>query len=90
MWDILAWIIIGGVAGGMSTFVTQESGLGFTMDIAVGVVGASLAGAVLTFLLPDTFIMNGVNVFSFVVAFLGAALLLVLARTLSGARRRAY
>lgn len=90
MWDILAWIIIGGVAGGMSTFVVQDGGLGFTMDIAVGVVGASLAGAVLTFLLPDTFIMNGVNVFSFVVASLGAVVLLVLARALTGARRRAY
>ncbi len=90
MWDILAWIIIGGVAGGLSTFVAEDGGLGFTMDIAVGVVGASLAGAVLTFLAPDTFIMNGVNIVSFVVAFLGATLLLLLTRALTSVRRRAY
>ncbi|HZC05619.1 MAG TPA: GlsB/YeaQ/YmgE family stress response membrane protein [Ktedonobacterales bacterium] len=90
MWDILAWIIIGGVAGGMSTFAVQGGGMGFTMDIAVGVVGASLAGAVLTFLQPDTFVMSGLNLFSLIVALSGAAILLVLVRALTGSRRRAY
>ncbi len=89
MWDILAWIIVGGAAGWASSAVIDGSDMGVIMDIIIGIVGAALGGAVLTFILPGSFAFTGFNIVSLLIAFVGAAVLLLIARAVSGARSSA-
>lgn len=89
MWDILAWIIIGGVVGLLATLLAEGASMGVVMDIFIGVVGASLGGALLTFLAPSTFAVDGFNFISLIVALIGAVVLLALIRLVSSPRQRA-
>ena len=82
--DILAWIAVGLLAGWLASQVVRGGGYGPTGDIVVGIAGALiggfLAGALLNF--PDA--VNGIT--SFIVAFVGAVILIVLLRSVSGRR----
>jgi uncharacterized membrane protein YeaQ/YmgE (transglycosylase-associated protein family) len=83
---ILVWIVVGGVAGLLASRLVQGTGLGLVGDIVVGIVGAFLGGFILS--LFGQAGVTGVNLYSLVVAFVGAVVLLVIVRLLSGGRRR--
>ena len=89
MWDILAWIIVGGVAGWATNVLIEGSDMGVIMDIIIGIVGAVLGGALLTFILPDSFAFTGFNLISLLIAVVGAAVLLLIARAVTGVHSRA-
>ncbi len=81
---ILAWIIVGLIAGWLTGLVMKGSGYGIIGDIIIGIVGGLLGGflASLLFGIPDP--TTGINVGSIVVAFLGAVVLVALIRALPG------
>ena len=84
---IIAWIIIGGIAGWLASLLVQGGGMGVGMDIVVGVVGGLIGGFILGVLgLGGGF--TGFNFVSLVTAFVGAVILLFLVRlfTRGGAR----
>jgi uncharacterized membrane protein YeaQ/YmgE (transglycosylase-associated protein family) len=83
---ILAWIVVGLIAGWLAGQV-MGSGFGLIGDIIIGIIGAVVGGYVAaTFLdMPDA--VNGINVPSIVVAFVGAVILLFILRMLGGRRR---
>ncbi len=87
MWDILAWIVMGGLAGVAATLTAQDNAIGLMLNIMIGVVGASLGGALLTPLQPTSSEVNGVNAPSLIVAIAGAVLLLGIMRALLAPRR---
>lgn len=87
MWDILAWIIVGGLAGATAAYMLQGSQIGVILNIMIGVIGASAGGALLTLLRPTTFILSGLNILSLIVAIIGAVLLLFIMRALMAPRR---
>ena len=89
MWDILAWIVVGGAVGFVTNRFVSDGGMGVIMDMLVGIVGASLGGALLTFIVPSSFVLNGFNVSSLLIALVGAGALLLLMRAVSLPRRRA-
>ena len=80
----LAWIIVGGIAGALASTV-MHSRMGIIGDIIVGIVGAFVGGFI--FSLFGAAGATGFNVYSVVVAFVGAVVLLALLRFLSGNRR---
>jgi uncharacterized membrane protein YeaQ/YmgE (transglycosylase-associated protein family) len=84
---ILAWIVVGLVAGWLASIVMRGGGYGLIGDIIVGVVGALIGGflAATLFNIPDA--VNGINVTSIFVAFLGAVILIAILRAISGRRR---
>ncbi len=82
---ILGWIIIGGLAGALAGRVVKGTGFGILGDIIVGIVGALLGGLVAGLFLSETVGVIG----SFILAFLGAILLLWLLRLISGNRTAA-
>lgn len=84
MWNILAWIIVGGIAGWLAGLVVQGTGLGVIGDIIVGIVGAFIGGFVISLLLPGTFAFTGFNFGSLVIAFIGAVILLLIVRLVRG------
>lgn len=81
--DLVAWLIIGVVAGALAGRVVQGRGLGFLGDLAVGAAGALIGGVLLRHLAPD--VRYGF-LGSIVVAFVGASLLLAVLHLLTGGR----
>ena len=83
---LLAWLVVGLIAGFLASQVMRGGGYGLVGDIIVGVVGAViggfLAGALLN--MPDA--VNGINVTSILVAFVGAVILIAILRMVSGRR----
>ena len=79
---VVAWIIVGLIAGAIASRVVAGRGLGCLADLAVGVAGAFIGGIVLSFFVRGTTGFLG----SIVVAFLGAALLLAVLQALGGKR----
>ncbi|HEV7125953.1 MAG TPA: GlsB/YeaQ/YmgE family stress response membrane protein [Ktedonobacterales bacterium] len=86
MWNILAWIVVGGIAGWLASLVVRGTGLGIIGDIVVGIVGAFIGGFVISLLLPGTFAFTGFNFGSLVIAFIGAVILLFIVRLVRGRR----
>ena len=84
--NILAWIIVGGIAGWLASLLVQGTGMGIVGDIIVGIVGALIGGFVLSLLLPGTFGFTGFNLGSLIVAFIGAVILLFIVKLFTGRR----
>lgn len=81
---IIAWIILGLVAGFIASKIVNKSGDGVLLDIVLGVVGSVVGGW-----LFNTFGMAGVsglNLYSLLVAVLGAVVVLVLYHALVRSR----
>jgi len=82
--SFIAWIVLGLIAGFIASKVVNKSGEGFILDIVLGVVGAVVGGY-----LFQTFGMagvSGVNLYSILVAVVGAIVVLVIYHAI---RRRA-
>jgi uncharacterized membrane protein YeaQ/YmgE (transglycosylase-associated protein family) len=84
---ILAWIVVGLIAGWLAGMVMRGGGYGLIGDIVVGVIGALLGGWIATTFLHVAGGMTGINLYSILVAFVGAVVLLVLLRLIGGGRR---
>ncbi|MDR3576020.1 MAG: GlsB/YeaQ/YmgE family stress response membrane protein [Anaerolineaceae bacterium] len=87
---ILSWIVVGLIAGWLAGQVMRGGGYGLLGDIIVGVVGGLLGGWIATSLLHIGASMNGINLESILVAFVGAVVLLILLRVLGGGRRSIF
>lgn len=81
---LLSWILVGLVAGWLASMVMRGGGSGVLGDIMIGIVGALLGGflAGALFNVPDA--VNGFNITSLLIAFLGAVLLIAIIRALPG------
>jgi len=84
---ILAWIVVGLIAGWLASKVMKGRGSGLVGDLVLGIVGALLGGLVASTLLNMPNAVNGINVNSILVAFLGAVILIAILRAISGRRR---
>jgi uncharacterized membrane protein YeaQ/YmgE (transglycosylase-associated protein family) len=74
--SILAWIILGLVAGFIGSKIVNKSGEGIVLDIVLGVVGAFLGGFI--FSLFGAQGVTGLNLWSLIVAVVGAVVILLL------------
>jgi uncharacterized membrane protein YeaQ/YmgE (transglycosylase-associated protein family) len=73
--SILGWIILGLISGFIGSKIVNKSGEGFFLDIILGIVGAIVGGYL--FSLIGGHGVTGLNVYSFVVAVIGAIIVLV-------------
>ena len=83
---IIAWIIVGAIAGWLASLVVRGTGLGLGGDIVVGIIGGLIGGFILSLLLPGSFGVSGINIGSIIVAFIGAVVLLLIVRFFTGSR----
>ena len=79
---ILAWIIVGIIAGWAAGLVMKGRGFGLLGNIVVGVIGALLGGWLAGAIFNISDPISGINVTTIVVAFLGAIVVLAVARLL--------
>lgn len=73
----LAWIIVGAVSGWLASMVMRSSS-GLLLDIVIGIVGAFVGGALFSVIGEPG--VNGFNVYSVFVSFVGAVVLLAVLR----------
>jgi len=84
--SILAWIVLGLIAGFVGSKLVNKTGEGVVMDIVLGIVGAVAGGWLFhQFGQPG---VTGLNLWSLVVAVIGAVILLVLYHAITGRGRR--
>ncbi|SRR5260221_11135264 len=82
---ILAWLVVGLIAGFLASVVMRGGGYGIIGDIIVGIVGAFIGGLLAGLLFPGAaFGFWG----SVLVAFIGACILIAILRAVSGGRAR--
>jgi uncharacterized membrane protein YeaQ/YmgE (transglycosylase-associated protein family) len=86
---ILAWIVVGLIAGWLASQVMRGGGYGLIGDIIVGIVGALIGGFLAATFLKMPNAVNGINITSILVAFIGAVILIAILRAVSGRRRLA-
>lgn len=72
---IIAWLVVGLVAGFLGSKIVNKRGEGVLMDIVLGLVGAFVGGFLFSLLGIHT---NGSMILSIVVATIGAILVLVI------------
>ena len=82
--SFLAWIVLGLIAGFIGSKIVNKSGEGILMDIVLGVVGALVGGFV--FSLFGAVGVTGFNIYSMLVAVIGAVVVLWLYHMLIGRR----
>ena len=82
--SVVAWILLGLVAGFIASKIVNHSGEGVVLDIVLGVVGAVVGG--FAFNLFGAAGVTGLNVWSLFVAVMGAILVLVVKHALLGKR----
>jgi uncharacterized membrane protein YeaQ/YmgE (transglycosylase-associated protein family) len=86
---LLAWLVVGLIAGWLASMVMRGGGYGLIGDIIVGIVGALIGGFLAANLLNMPDAVNGINVTSILVAFVGALILIAILRLVSGRRQLA-
>ena len=76
---IIIWLIIGGVVGWLASIIMRTDGQqGILLNVVVGIVGALLAGFVVSPLLGIATINQGLSVGTFLVSLIGAVILLAI------------
>ncbi|HKQ13336.1 MAG TPA: GlsB/YeaQ/YmgE family stress response membrane protein [Steroidobacteraceae bacterium] len=76
---ILVWLIVGGVVGWLASIVMRtDAQQGILLNVIVGIVGALLAGFVVSPLLGIGTINEGISVATFLVSLVGAIILLAI------------
>ena len=73
--SILAWIVLGLLAGFIGSKLVNKTGEGVVLDIVLGVVGAVVGGYL--FNIMGAAGVTGVNIYSLFVAVVGAVVVLV-------------
>jgi uncharacterized membrane protein YeaQ/YmgE (transglycosylase-associated protein family) len=81
---ILSWIIVGAIAGWLSGQVMKGRGFGLLGNIIVGVAGGLIGGWLAGSIFKIADAVNGINLESILVAFVGAVLVIIVVRMLQG------
>lgn len=82
--DLVVWLIIGLIAGGLATRIVGGHSYGCIGNIIVGLIGAVIGGYLSTLLNLGTLHFVG----EVVVSFIGACILVAILRLFSGSTRR--
>jgi uncharacterized membrane protein YeaQ/YmgE (transglycosylase-associated protein family) len=82
---IVSWIVLGLIAGFIGSKIVGRQGQGFWLDIALGIVGALVGGFL--FSLFGASGVTGLNIYSMIVAVVGAIVVMLIYNTLTGRRR---
>lgn len=73
----ISWIILGGLAGWVASIIMKKNAsMGIFANIIVGVIGAFIGGSIMS--LIGGWEITGFNITSFLVALLGAVVLLAI------------
>ncbi|HEX6977187.1 MAG TPA: GlsB/YeaQ/YmgE family stress response membrane protein [Patescibacteria group bacterium] len=75
---IIFWIIFGGLVGWLASILMKSSNQSLITDILIGIVGAMIGGFLFNLLGAPG--VTGFNIYSIIVAVIGASVLIFLTR----------
>ena len=79
--SIILWIVFGGIVGWVASLIMEtDSQQGLFLNIVVGVIGAVVGGWLMN--LTGEGGVSGFNVYSFIVALIGAVVLIAVVKVL--------
>lgn len=79
--NIIIWIIFGGLVGWVASLIMKtDAQQGLFLNIVVGIVGAALGGWLMSFFGAGG--VEGFDLYSFLVALLGASVLIAIVRAI--------
>ena len=82
--SIIAWLVLGLIAGFIASKIVNKTGEGVVVDIILGIVGAFVGGFLFSFVGATP--ITGFNIYSVIVAIIGAVVVLVLYHAIVGRR----
>ncbi len=82
--SIIGWLILGLIAGFVASKIVNKSGSGVMLDIVLGVVGAIVGGFLFTTFGAAP--VTGFNIYSMIVAVIGAIVVLWIYHAVVGRR----
>jgi uncharacterized membrane protein YeaQ/YmgE (transglycosylase-associated protein family) len=82
--SILAWLVVGLIAGWLGSLIVNRRGEGLFLDIVLGVVGAVVGGFLFNLIGHSG--VTGINLYSIVVAVIGAVVVLAVYHAVVGRR----
>jgi uncharacterized membrane protein YeaQ/YmgE (transglycosylase-associated protein family) len=80
--SIIAWIVLGLIAGFMGSKIVNKRGEGIMLDIVLGIIGAIAGGIIFSFFGAEG--VTGLNLYSMVVAVIGSIVVLSAYHALTG------
>lgn len=86
LWGIITWVVVGGLAGWVASMITKtDAEQGLLGNIVAGIIGGVVGGFLVGLLGGEGF--TGFNVWSFLVALLGAVVVLAIWKAIRGRNR---
>ncbi len=82
--SIIGWLLLGLIAGFIGSKLVNKSGEGLILDIVLGIVGAVVGGFLFTSFGASG--VTGFNLYSMLVAVVGAVVVLVIYHAIFGRR----
>ena len=82
--SIIAWIILGLIAGYIGSKIVDREGKGLWLNMALGIIGAIVGGLIFNVFGGSG--VTGVNLYSIIVAIIGSVAVLWIYHALSGRR----
>jgi uncharacterized membrane protein YeaQ/YmgE (transglycosylase-associated protein family) len=79
---IIAWLVVGLIAGWLAGLMMKGSGYGVLGDIVVGLIGSLVGGFLMSYFVQGTAGFVG----SIIVAFIGAVVMIAVVRAIAGPR----
>ena len=86
--SIIAWLVLGLIAGFIASRLVNKTGEGVVLDIVLGIVGAEVGGFL--FSLFGAAPVTGFNIYSMFVAVIGSIVVLWIYHAFVGRRTTAY
>ena len=83
--SIIGWIVLGLIAGFIASKIVNKDGGGIVLDIFLGIIGALVGGFLFTQL--GAVGVTGFNLWSMIVAIVGAVVVLLIYHAIFGRRR---
>jgi uncharacterized membrane protein YeaQ/YmgE (transglycosylase-associated protein family) len=85
---LIGWILVGLIAGWLARLVIKDDRAGCIYTIVVGIIGALVGGALFSLVTDRDEVIDGFNLASIGVAFIGACLFLLILKAIAGSRQR--
>ncbi len=82
---IIGWIVLGLIAGFIASKIVNNQGEGVMVDIILGIIGSVVGGFIFNFFGAAG--VNGFNIYSLIVAVIGAIVVLMIYHAVAGRRR---
>lgn len=83
LWGIITWVVIGGLAGWVASKITKtDASQGVVGNIVAGIIGGLVGGFVFGLIGGEGF--SGFNLWSFLVALVGAVIVLTIWKAITG------